>query len=91
MARAILSRGEQKTLSAALLLAQAELLASLGEKPLILLDDLASEFDRAHFRAVLSEALDQGGQIWVTGTHIPDLPANHDLFHVEHGALQEML
>jgi len=91
MARAILSRGEQKTLSAALLLAQAELLASLGEKPLILLDDLASEFDRAHFRAVLSEALDKGGQIWVTGTQIPDLSVNHDLFHVEHGALQEML
>jgi DNA replication and repair protein RecF len=90
-ARAILSRGEQKTLSAALLLAQAELLASLGEKPLILLDDLASEFDQAHFMRVLSEALDRAGQVWVTGTQIPDLPENHDLFHVEHGALQEML
>ena len=44
-ARSLLSRGEQKVLAAALLLTQAELLVSTGEKPVILLDDLASEFD----------------------------------------------
>jgi len=90
-ARAVLSRGEQKLLSSALLLSQAELLSSLGERPLILLDDLASEFDQAHFRNVLSKALERGGQVWVTGTQIPDLLVPHSVFHVKHGAAQEML
>jgi len=91
LARAVLSRGEQKLLSAALLLSQAELLSSLGERPLILLDDLASEFDHTHFKNVLSVAMKRGGQVWVTGTQIPDLPVNHSVFHVKHGAAQEML
>jgi DNA replication and repair protein RecF len=90
-AKAVLSRGEQKTLAAALLLAQAMLLARTGEKPVILMDDLASEFDERHFRAVLEQALSLGGQVWVSGTWLPDLPSERSVFHVEHGALQEMV
>lgn len=91
LARAVLSRGEQKTLSAALLLAQARLIALNGEKPIILLDDLASEFDEQHVQAVLKQALELGSQIWVSGTTLPELPEDHAVFHVEHGALKEMV
>jgi len=91
LARTVLSRGEQKTLSAALLLAQSRLVASQGECPVILLDDLASEFDEQHFESVLGQALTLGGQVWVTGTFVPPLPEDHQVFHVEHGELQEMV
>jgi DNA replication and repair protein RecF len=90
-ARAILSRGEQKTVSAALILAQAGLLAELGDTPLILLDDLASEIDSRHFSNVLALSMALGGQTWVTGTAKQDLPAPHKMFHVEHGNTQEMV
>ena len=91
MARSILSRGEQKLLSAALLLAQASLLSKLGEKPVILLDDLASEFDRIHFDTVLAAAMEFGGQVWVTGTDTPHLPKDNVMFHVKHGIIQKMV
>jgi len=90
-ARAVLSRGEQKTLSAALLLAQAKFLSQTGERPVILLDDLASEFDEAHLNNVLSLALEWGGQTWVTGTRLPVLGGDHTVFHVEHGVVQEVV
>ena len=90
-ARAILSRGEQKLLAAALLLVQADLLASLGEQPVFLLDDLASEFDEAHFQRVLARAGAGGGQVWLTGTrrHRPD--GGGSVFHVEQGNLAEVV
>lgn len=90
-ARAVLSRGEQKTLSAALLLAQATLISKVGERPVILLDDLASEFDTKHVRSVLERSLVLGGQVWVSGTSVPDLPGDHKVFHVEHGVVKEMV
>ena len=91
MARSILSRGEQKLLSASLLLAQANLLADLGEKPLILLDDLYSEFDENHYQNVLSAAKNNGGQLWVTGTEMNEMPEDSLLFHVKHGAVLEVV
>jgi len=90
-ARSVLSRGEQKLLSAALLLSQVEILAKLGEKPIILLDDLASEFDQEHFERVLARALKSGGQVWVSGTRIHRSETDHKVFHVEHGQVQEMV
>lgn len=91
LAKAVLSRGEQKTLSAALILAQARLVAAQGECPVVLFDDLASEFDQQHFQSVLGQALILGGQVWVSGTFVPELPEGHSVFHVEHGMLQEMV
>lgn len=91
LARSLLSRGEQKLLSASLLLAQAKLLADLGEKPIILLDDLYSEFDQYHYQSVLSAARDNGGQLWVTGTKTSEIPENSRLFHVKHGAVLEVV
>ena len=89
--RSWLSRGEQKSLAAVLLLTQARLLAARGELPLLLLDDLASEFDPQHFRATLASALECAGQVWVTGTLAPRFSADHKVFHVERGAVQEMV
>lgn len=87
-ARAILSRGEQKLLAAALLLVQAELFAQRGENPLILLDDLASEFDRKHYEQVLQRALASGGQVWVTGTRQTKPATGRAVFHVEQGSVR---
>ena len=90
-ARSILSRGEQKTVAAALLMAQAEILAGLGEKPVVLLDDLASEFDRKRYERVLQAALERGAQVWVSGTRKPVIDAHHSMFHVERGLLEEVV
>lgn len=90
-ARAVLSRGEQKILAAALLLAQAELLAQLGEKPVLLLDDLASEFDARHYERVLQRALATGGQVWVTGTREQAPGAGRGVFHVEQGQARKVV
>ncbi len=89
--RTLLSRGEQKALAAALLLTQARLLAATGEAPLVLLDDLASEFDQQHFAFVLDHALDCAGQVFVTGTGKPPLELPHTMFHVERGEVREMV
>jgi DNA replication and repair protein RecF len=90
-ARAVLSRGEQKILAAALLLSQAENLAKHNKVPILLLDDLASEFDEDHYESVLQRAMSIGGQVWVSGTRktVPEL--DHKMFHVKHGQVQEML
>lgn len=90
-ARAVLSRGEQKILSSALLLSQARILAGTGEKPLLLLDDLASEFDQNHFESVLEQALGNRGQVWLTGTREVELPRGHKVFHVERGDVAEVV
>ena len=90
-ARNVLSRGEQKILSAALLLAQSEVLAELGEKPIMLLDDLASEFDEEHFQRVLDKTLSYGGQVWVTGTAEICNDVDKQVFHVKHGVVQEVV
>jgi len=90
-ARAVLSRGEQKILAAALLLTQAELLASLGEKPVILLDDLASEFDDLHYARVLERALATGAQVWVSGTRKPAATPDCAMFHVEQGRVAKVV
>ena len=90
-ARSVLSRGEQKLLSAALLLSQVEILAERGEKPIVLLDDLASEFDQDHYACVLDRALKGGGQVWVSGTRMNKTEVDHKVFHVERGTVQEMV
>jgi len=91
LARSVLSRGEQKIVSAGLLLAQSRLLNTKGEHPILLFDDLASEFDQVHFDNVLEVAMERGGQVWVSGTRIPPQSRQNKVFHVKHGDVREVL
>lgn len=87
-----LSRGQAKLTALACLLAQAEdFAAHRGHWPVFLLDDLASELDRAHQQRLLDRLRDSGAQVFMTGTEAP--PAGTDrawrttMFHVEHGVV----
>jgi DNA replication and repair protein RecF len=84
-----LSRGEQKAMTAALVMAQAELICQSGEKPLLMLDDLSSELDENHLSKVLHAGLELGTQIWLTGTElipaITNCGVSYTMFHVEQG------
>ena len=91
VARSVFSRGEQKVLSAAMLLCQADLLAEAGNRPVLLLDDLASEFDEKHFDRVLRESLASGSQVWLTGTSEPASARDQKVFHVEQGCIRELV
>lgn len=80
------SRGQARTLAAALRLAEHNLLsAHYGEPPLLLLDDLTSEFDSAHQEAILTYAQTLP-QVIISGT---TLPAGIDkVFGLEAGELR---
>jgi len=72
--RAFGSQGEQRAAVLALVLAEAELLGTRrGEPPLLLLDDVLSELDRARRTALLA-ALPARGQTVVTSTSADALP-----------------
>lgn len=90
-AKVVLSRGEQKAFAAAMLLTQAELLKNNGQTPVLLFDDLESEFDQDHFESVLNMAVQSGAQVWVTGTGKPVMKHAGKMFHVEQGVLRELL
>jgi DNA replication and repair protein RecF len=87
-----LSRGEQKILAAALLLSQASLFSDAGQPPVVLLDDLASEFDQGHLDQVMHHVGQLGAQHFVTGTETGPFDAWHTgdstLFHVKHGVIE---
>ena len=84
-----LSRGEQKAMTAALVMAQAQMICQNGEKPILLLDDLSSEFDEIHFYRVLNAGVELGVQILLTGTDmtpaIKSCESPYSVFHVKHG------
>lgn len=93
------SRGQQKMLIAALLLAQARLIRDrTGREPILLLDDFPAELGPAFQDALLAGLQRYGGQCFVTsiertatlarlsenaGKNAPE----NALFHVEHGAV----
>lgn len=92
--RDVFSRGQTKSLAYVLVLAQLELLVSeAGRSCLVLVDDLGSELDAEHRRAVLRMIERLGQQTIFTA-----LAADNDLlapleqeirvFHVEHGTLK---
>lgn len=89
-----LSRGQEKLTALACMLAQAELYAEhRGEWPIVCLDDLASELDRAHQAAVVAQLAAVQAQVLLTGTELPQAlqgrPAR--VFHVEQGELTRLL
>ncbi|MEN1727130.1 MAG: hypothetical protein AAGJ52_01705 [Pseudomonadota bacterium] len=82
-----LSRGQQKLLALALLLAQLAILEAGAERPpVLLLDDPVSELDRRHLGTVLDWLQDQAFQTWITATQAPAIPCR--MFHVEQGRIE---
>jgi DNA replication and repair protein RecF len=93
--RDALSRGQAKLAALTALFSQASHLAvSLGEWPVIALDDLASELDGRHQQRVLGYLEATGAQAFVTGTEVPrsvtHLASPPAVFHVEHGSIQPL-
>ncbi len=86
-----LSRGQQKLLVIALLLAQAQATKErVGRDLTLLVDDLAAELDRRRRQQVLEEIAGFGGQAFLTALTPTELePAGGGRwFHVEQGRLR---
>jgi DNA replication and repair protein RecF len=89
-----LSRGQEKLVALACLLAQARLDADRrGEWPIICLDDLSSELDQEHQASVVASLLAVPAQVLITGTEMPRPleRASARVFHVEQGGLTPLL
>jgi DNA replication and repair protein RecF len=88
-----LSRGEQKAMTAAMIMAQAQMISESGEMPLLMLDDLSSELDETHLGKVLSVGLNLGAQILVTGTSLVQAISScntpYTVFHVKQGTVSK--
>ncbi len=85
------SHGQQKLLVVAARLAQLALLSENGQVPVLLVDDLAAELDRAHRSAVLQWLSGLGIQAFITATEESEIDLSswpeHAKFHVEQGVL----
>jgi len=63
------STGEQKALLLGIILAHADLIASArGQRPILLLDEVAAHLDPARRAALFDRLAQAGGQNWLTGT-----------------------
>ena len=94
--REMLSRGQEKLVVLACLLAQAEAFAAVrGQWPVLVLDDLSSELDRHHLAHTLDWLASTPAQSFITATAAPDLPATccrpTRVFHVEQGRIGALL
>lgn len=89
------SQGQQRTAVLALKLAELQYMyEELGEYPVLLLDDVASELD-PHRRHFLLHAVREGVQTFVSCTDLEDLmvrtwPSDHALFRVEAGQVTQL-
>jgi len=88
------SRGQQKLLVTAMILAQMRLYqVRSGRTGVLLLDDLPAELDREHRNRLTALLEEIGAQVFVTAIE-PDvlpLPGSTRRFHVEHGCLREVV
>ena len=88
------SRGQQKTLICALILAQTRLItADSGTAPIILIDDIAAELDRARQEKLLQFLADSDSQLYIThidgDLELPAALADHQRLHIEAGHIRE--
>jgi DNA replication and repair protein RecF len=68
-AAALCSTGEQKALLLGLVLAHADLVAECsGQRPILLLDEVAAHLDPSRRAALFDRLAAAGGQVWLTGT-----------------------
>lgn len=94
--REMFSRGQEKLIVLACLLAQATSFADTrGQWPVLLLDDLPSELDATHLAATLDWLASIPAQAFITGTARIQLPAQPlretRMFHVEQGRIGRLL
>ena len=90
-ARKLVSRGQQKLLASAMVLAAAETAQTALERPLLLLlDDPAAELDGEALGRLLEAVRSLGCQVVATSLDrgALELPPSTRLFHVEHGVLR---
>lgn len=89
-ARKLVSRGQEKLLACAMILAATEVVQTALERPLLLLiDDPAAELDSESLGRLMGQVARLGSQVIATAL-VPDLPLFSDpptLFHVEHGSV----
>ena len=95
LAKAVVSRGQGKLIIAAIVCAQAKYLRDYGqEAPILLIDDLASELDRAARSLAAKTLLNTKAQAFFTAIETADLPREvrdtARLFHVEQGRVGPM-
>ena len=88
------SRGQQKTLICALILAQTRLItADSGTAPVILIDDIAAELDRPRQQKLLQFLADSPSQLYIThidgDLELPAALADHQRLHIEAGVIRE--
>jgi DNA replication and repair protein RecF len=89
-ARKLVSRGQQKLLASAMILAATETAQTALERPLLLLlDDPAAELDKDALGRLLDSVLGLGCQVVATSLEkdVLAVPAGTSVFHVEHGVL----
>ncbi len=94
--REMLSRGQEKLVVLACLLAQAQAFSGVrGQWPVLVLDDLPSELDRHHLAHTLDWLASVPAQSFITATALPELPAATcrptRMFHVEQGRIGALL
>ena len=85
------STGEQKAMLLSLILAHSDCVARLrGQRPLLLLDEVAAHLDPLRRGALYAQLADQGGQAWLTGTEaalFEDMPGSVTRYHLTHGRM----
>jgi len=92
-AREVLSRGQQKLVAAALVLALLQRLqGQAGSPPTLLLDDPAAELDTNRLAALVHLVKDLRCQLIVTSLHadLASFGVPERVFHVEQGAVQRL-
>ena len=92
-ARRLVSRGQQKLLASAMILAATATAQAALERPLLLLlDDPAAELDQASLGRLMERVAGLGSQVIATSLRQDDLPfpADPRVFHVEQGELQAL-
>lgn len=93
-ARRLVSRGQQKLLASALILAATEVVQSHIERPLLLLlDDPAAELDTDSLARLLEGVMALGCQVIATALDAKSVkfPEPPKVFHVEHGQVAEVV
>jgi len=84
------STGEQKALLLGIVLAHADLVAERrGERPILLLDEVAAHLDPGRRAALFGRLFDSGGQVWMTGTEASLFAAAPSAQHLHFAAMPQ--